>query len=158
VSAWGVDLPVAEDARPVRVRVPGLGVDAPVVELGVAADGTLEVPGATTDVGWLRTSAVPGAAGPAVLAGHVDSASGPAVFARLDELIEGDRVEVELEDGSAVVFRVVAVSRFPKDAFPTDAVYGPAPTPQLRLITCGGEFDRDARSYQDNVVVTALAA
>jgi sortase (surface protein transpeptidase) len=98
---------------------------------------------------------VPGDPGPAVIAGHVDSRAGPAVFFRLRELRPGDKVTVRRSDGRAVAFTVDEVDRYPKDAFPTSAVYGPAPGSELRLITCGGSFDAAKRSYRDNVVVYA---
>jgi sortase (surface protein transpeptidase) len=93
-----------------------------------------------------------------VLAGHVDSTDGPAVFFRLRELAPGDEVLVDRADGSTVRFEVRSVQRHPKDAFPTEQVYGPTPRAELRLITCGGEFDAGERSYRDNVVVTAVLA
>ena len=95
--------------------------------------------------------------GPAVLAGHVDSTAGPAVFWRLRDLAPGDEVLVDRADGTTARFTVTRVERHPKDAFPTDEVYGPTTGAELRLITCGGEFDRAARSYRDNVVVFAVA-
>jgi sortase (surface protein transpeptidase) len=100
--------------------------------------------------------AVPGEPGPTVVAGHVDSRTGPAVFYRLDELAAGDRVEVTRSDGQVFVYRVVTVESHPKNAFPTGRVYGPTPGPELRLITCGGDFDRSSRHYLDNVVVMAV--
>ena len=93
-----------------------------------------------------------------MIAGHVDSRSGPAIFYRLDELAPGDRVEVDRSDGKAFGYRVVSVESHPKTAFPTALVYGPTPGSVLRLITCGGVFDPDNRHYRDNVVVTAVAA
>jgi LPXTG-site transpeptidase (sortase) family protein len=142
--------------QPVRVRIAAAGVDAAVSAVGVAADGALEVPATADDVGWLDTSAVPGRIGPAVLAGHVDGTAGPAVFTRLADLRPGDDVSVDLADGTTVRFRVASTQRVAKDAFPTQEVYGPSPTPQLRLVTCGGQFDRGERSYRDNVIVTAV--
>jgi hypothetical protein len=90
-----------------------------------------------------------------VIVGHVDSRSGPAVFFRLRQLAPGDEIAVDRVDGSTAVFVVQRVERHPKGAFPTDAVYGPTPVAQLRLVTCGGEFDRRSRHYVDNVVVFA---
>ena len=78
------------------------------------------------------------------------------MFARLDRLSVGDRVEVARSDGQAFAYRVVTVERYPKDAFPTARVYGPTPGPELHLITCGGSFDRRIGHYRDNVVVTAI--
>jgi len=90
-----------------------------------------------------------------VIAGHVDSHKGPAVFFRLAELADGDEVFVDRADGTTARFPVTSVDRYPKDRFPTEQVYGPTTRAELRLITCGGEFDADARSYRDNVVVSA---
>ena len=97
----------------------------------------------------------PGQAGPAVLLGHVDSASGPGVFLRLPELAPGADVRVDRADGSSIDFRVTAVQRVPKASFPTERVYGPTLEPSLRLVTCAGPFDHARRSYRDNVIVYA---
>ncbi len=126
--------------------------------LGVAVTGEIEVPADPADAGWLTASAPPGATGPAVFAGHVDSVDGPAVFARLGELAPGDEIGVGLDDGTSVTYVVTGTDSYPKTGFPTEEVYGPAPAPVLRLITCGGTFDRDVRSYEDNVVVYAALA
>jgi Sortase domain len=142
-------------ATPTRVRVPAIGVDSRLVRLGVDDDGALVPPEDFARAGWFTGGPAPGETGPAVIAGHVDSYQGPAVFFRLAELEEGDEVLVDRADGTAARFTVTAVDRYPKDEFPTDQVYGPTPRPELRLITCGGDFDPDARSYRDNVVVSA---
>ncbi|MGJ7451670.1 class F sortase [Aquipuribacter sp. MA13-6] len=142
---------------PVSLRVPTIDVDlSSLVRLGVAGDGTIEVPEDPDDAGWLTASASPGRTGPAVIAGHVDTRDGPAVFARLGELAPGDEVVVGLEDGTAVTYAVTGSETYPKTEFPTERVYGPAPAPVLRLITCGGDFDRSVSSYEDNVVVYAV--
>jgi hypothetical protein len=139
---------------PVRISIPAIGVSAAVVRLGLNRDGTLQVP--DFDVtGWFVGGPAPGETGPAVIAGHIDSRRGPAVFHRLRELRPGQEITVGRRDGSSVRFAVDGVAQYPKDAFPTEAVFGPAPEPLLRLITCGGAFDRSRRSYRDNVVVTA---
>jgi sortase (surface protein transpeptidase) len=140
---------------PERLVVPAIGVDADVVELGVQEDGTMEVPTDFAQTGWFRPGPRPGRVGPAVIAGHVDDRSGPAVFSRLAELEAGDRIEVHGEGGELVVFEVRRSEQHPKDAFPTEGVYGGTPGPELRLITCAGAFDRQARSYRDNVIVYA---
>jgi sortase (surface protein transpeptidase) len=108
--------------------------------------------------GWYTGSPPPGAIGPAVIAGHIDSYRGPGVFFRLRELRPPDRVYVRRADGTLAIFRVTSVRTYPKDRFPTAAVYGPAPGAQLRLVTCGGVFDPGRRSYLSNVVVYAVAA
>ncbi|MBC8090459.1 MAG: class F sortase, partial [Pseudonocardia sp.] len=106
--------------------------------------------------GWFSGSAAPGEPGPSVIAGHVDSRSGPGVFFSLGELDIGAEIEVRRSDGVVLRFRVAEVYAVGKDEFPTERVYGPVPGSELRLITCGGEFDRSARRYLNNVVVTAV--
>ncbi|GAB3312940.1 hypothetical protein GCM10027451_26370 [Geodermatophilus aquaeductus] len=150
--------PAAAAVPPTRVRVPAIGLDSGLVGLGLDTTGALAAPADFATAGWYAGGPAPGDVGPAVLAGHVDSSRGPAVFARLRELTAGDEVLVERADGSTVTFTVSRVERHPKDAFPTDAVYGPTADAQLRLVTCGGDFDRPARSYEDNVVVFAQMA
>lgn len=105
--------------------------------------------------GWFSSGGRPGAVGPTIILGHVDSKTGPAVFFRLRDLAPGATVDVGLADGGTATYQVTVVERFAKDAFPTVAVYGATLEDVLRLVTCGGEFDRDAGSYLDNVVVTA---
>jgi sortase (surface protein transpeptidase) len=146
----------ATTAAPVRVRIPSIGVDSALVRLGVDGSGALQPPDDFGLAGWFPQSPVPGDVGPAVIAGHVDSYAGPAVFFRLRALTPGDQVLVDRTDGTTVRFTVTAAHRYPKHAFPSEEVYGPTPLAELRLITCGGQFDRSARSYQDNVVVTAV--
>jgi hypothetical protein len=145
-------------AAPTSVRMPDIGVDSGLVRLGVDAAGALVPPGDFGRAGWFTGGPAPGETGPAVIAGHVDSAEGPAVFYRLAELEPGDAVVVGRADGTTARFAVTAVDRYPKDEFPTERVYGPTPRAELRLITCGGEFDRATRSYRDNVVVSAVLA
>jgi hypothetical protein len=144
--------------RATAVHLPAVGVRSALVELDVGQDGALQVPADPAVAGWFVRGAAPGEPGPTVIAGHVDSRSGPGVFFRLDELAVGDRVEVTRSDGRVVAHRVVTVERHPKDAFPTARVYGPTPAPELRLVTCGGDFDPRSRHYRDNVIVTAVAA
>ncbi|WP_150308662.1 class F sortase [Planctomonas psychrotolerans] len=153
LAAAGVD--PASDATAVRIDIPVIGVDAPLELLSLDADGALEPPGEWQSAGWYRDGVVPGAVGPAVIAGHVDSNAGPAVFFRLDELAAGDEIRVRLSDGSVETFAVDRITTAPKDGFPTDAVYGPTPDAQLRLITCDGEFDSATGHYVDNLIVFA---
>ena len=146
-----------ESVEPGRIFIEAIGVSADVEAVGLATDGTLGIPTDVATVGWFAGGSRPGEMGPAVMVGHVDSVDGPAVFARLSELRVGDLVSVENGDGSSLAFTVSAVTRHPKQSFPTDAVYGPTPDAELHLITCGGRYDRDD-GYADNVVVTAKAA
>lgn len=153
--ATGREHPEATGIRPVRVRITAIGVAAPVIDLGLNDDDTLEAPEAFDQAGWWTGGAAPGADGPAVVAGHVDSHAGPGVFYRLRELRPGDRIELRDRDGRVVRFAVDRLEQHPKDDFPTAAVYGDTARPTLRLITCGGAFDRSVRSYIDNVIVYA---
>jgi sortase (surface protein transpeptidase) len=142
-------------ARPVSLTVPAIGVRAAIVNLGLNTNGTLQVPGSTKVAGWYTGSPRPGAIGAAVIAGHVDSRTGPGVFFWLRSMRPGERVYVRGADGTLAVFTVTRVQMYPKDKFPTAAVYGPVPDAELRLITCGGIFDQSLRSYLSNVVVYA---
>ena len=142
---------------PISVAVPAVGIDSTLVPLTLDATGTLSPPQATAIAGWFAGGPTPGAVGPAVLAGHVDSRHGPGGFFRLARATPGDEVLVARADGSTARFTVTRVAQYPKGAFPTADVYGPTGDAQLRLITCGGAFDRTARSYEDDVVVYAKA-
>jgi Sortase domain len=139
--------------------VPRLGISrSSLVGLGVDTAGELVPPASIATAGWFTGSAAPGQVGPTVIAGHVDSYAGPGIFFRLDTLRPGDLVAVGRSDGVTVRYRVTDVLTVPKDAFPTRAVYGPTPGPELRLITCGGDFDHSVRRYLSNVVVSAVYA
>ncbi len=153
----GTPEPAVAAVRPVAIAIPALGVEGPLEDL--AADPVtreLAAPADPSVAGWYAAGVVPGNTGPAVVGGHVDSRSGPGVFFGLRRLVAGDLVEIRRSDGRTVRFVVSDVRRYPKDRFPTDAVYGPAPAPELRLVTCGGVFDRANRNYLDNVVVDAV--
>ncbi len=148
-SADGVASP------PERIEIDAIDVDSDVMDLGLNPDGAMEVPPGGFPAGWYTGSPIPGQLGPSIVAGHVDWAGSPGVFYRLRELEQGDDVSVTAEDGSTVRFVVSAVEQYPKDAFPTQKVYGDLDHPGLRLITCGGQFDSDVASYEDNIVVYA---
>ncbi len=161
-SESDVDLEVGSSPVPVptHLDIPRIGVHTDVIPLGLNPNGTVMVPPADpgTPAGWYRYSASPGEPGPAVLLGHVDNYEGPAVFHRLSDLVPGDSISVDRADGQTIVFTVRSVQTHPKSSFPTDAVYGPTAAPVLRLITCGGAFDRVHRTYLSNVVVYAELA
>ena len=140
---------------PVRVEIPSIGVSSPLVRLGLNRDRSMEVPGNFQVAGWFTGGPQPGQLGPAVIAGHVDSRTGPAVFYRLRDLRPGDQVRVVRADHRVVSFEVDSLASYPKQALPTEAVYGATTAPVLRLITCAGSFDRSSRSYRDNLVVSA---
>jgi hypothetical protein len=150
--------PPAVRSTPVRLDIPRIGVHTSLIRLGLNPDGTVEVPPLESDApaGWYENSVAPGEIGSAVILGHVDSArDGPAVFYLLDTLRPGDGISVLLAGGTVARFTVTEVARYPKARFPTSLVYGPAAYPALRLVTCGGSFDRVHHSYRDNVIVSA---
>jgi hypothetical protein len=144
--------------RPVRIRVPAVGIDAKVIRLGLNPDRTLQVPRNFAETGWWAGGTSPGDRGPAVIAGHVDSYTGPAVYYRLKELRRGDLIKVVRANGTVVRFRVEGQRSYSKARFPTKRVYGPTRRPALRLITCSGTFDRSTGHYLDNTVVFAILA
>ncbi|MFJ3897762.1 MULTISPECIES: class F sortase [unclassified Streptomyces] len=141
---------------PVTLRVPAIGVDTPVMGLGLASDGTVQVPPITAHdrAGWYRNSPTPGQTGPSVILGHVTvGAYGDGVFRHLAKLRKGDRIEAGLENGTTATFTVTSVRTVAKADFPSDEVYGNVDRPELRLITCGGT--RTGTGYLDNVIVFA---
>jgi Sortase domain len=142
-------------AIPVRIEIPAIGVRAPIIKLGLDSERALEVPKDFGDTGWWSGGSRPGENGPAVIVGHVDSKTGPAIFYRLSELRRGDKVIVVRRDGSRARFTVQGSEQHPKDEFPTMRVYGRTDGPALRLITCGGAFDSSTGHYVDNWIVYA---
>lgn len=148
-------------AAPSTLTIDSIGVSSPLITLGLADDGTIAVPQPGPDydsAAWFDGSPRPGAVGPSVIEGHVDSAKGgPSVFYRLGDLEVGDEITVAREDGGSTTFAVTGSQRYAKDDFPTLAVYGNTERPELRLITCGGPFDASTGHYRDNTVVFARA-
>ncbi|NYF17364.1 sortase (surface protein transpeptidase) [Microbacterium sp. AK009] len=150
--------PEAGPHPPARVSVPSIGLDESLIDLGLNADGSMQVPTDFDEVGWFTGGGRPGGAGPVVIAGHVDSPTGPAVFLRLREVQVGDLIEVVDTAGTAHAYVVTETADYPKSSFPTAAVFGAVTSDELRLITCGGVFDQAAGSYLDNRVVYAVRA
>ncbi|MFE5599606.1 class F sortase [Streptomyces coelicoflavus] len=152
----GAAAPALPPSPPDRVRIPAIGVDAPLTGLGLTSTGSLDVPpaGKKNLAGWYEAGTTPGETGTAIVAGHVDNAEGPAVFYRLGALEKGAEIEVDRRDGGVAVFTVDAVEVYAADAFPDEKVYGAADRPELRVITCGGPYSRST-GYQGNVVVFA---
>ena len=140
---------------PVRIAIPAIGVNAPVIKLGRNKDGTAEVPQSFSDAGWFEPGPEPGEKGAAVILGHVDSRSGPGVFYRLPALRRGDRITVVLRNRKTLQFVVTGMMQAPKDRFPTKLVYRSTPGPTLRLVTCGGAFNTGTGHYIDNYIVFA---
>lgn len=154
-------------ARVVGLKLPTIGLAVKrLEELTLLPDGSLAAPKNPALPGWYGAGPVPGELGPAIIAGHVDSKTGPAVFARLGQLKPGDSFTVAISDPDAsqddaskreVGFTVDRIVHATKKEFPTEEVYGSTPDAQLRLITCSGPYDRVAGSYEDNTVVFATA-
>ncbi|MER6401417.1 class F sortase [Kitasatospora sp. NPDC001603] len=149
--------PVLKRSKPTRLRIPQIAVDAPFTELTLNPTGELNAPPPEDKnlVGWYRDGVSPGERGAAVVAGHVDTAKGAAVFLLLSLVVPGNKVEVQRADGTVAVFVVDSVETFAKNAFPDQKVYGKTTDSQLRLITCGGVYDKKRKDYLDNVVVFA---
>ena len=146
---------VLPESQPVAVSIPRIAVRSTLVDLGLDANGELQVPQDPARAGWFSRGAAPGALGPAVIAGHVTWNGAREVFYRLGTLRPGDRVDVTRRDGRTAVFTVSRVARFPKSQFPTQSVYGAINYAGLRLITCGGTYDAARHTYLDNVVAFA---
>ncbi len=140
---------------PVSVRAATVGMQSPLVQVGLNPDGTIEVPVAYDTAAWYRLGPIPGSLGPAVIVGHVDSYKGPGVFFTLGAMRPGAIIDVTRADATVAHFRVDAVKSYAKNQFPTAAVYGPIDYAGLRVITCGGVFDQTTKSYESNTVVFA---
>ncbi len=151
--------PVASRPAPVALRIPAIGVDVSLSTLGLNADHTVQVPTDFQQAGWFGLGPSPGQTGSAVILGHVDSYTGPAVFFQIRTLRAGDQVNVSLADGTIAHFQVTAVAMYAKDQFPAQQVYAPHGGSALQLVTCGGAFDTHTRSYLSNIVAyTTLVA
>jgi sortase (surface protein transpeptidase) len=152
-----VNLVARDAAAPRRIAIPAIGVSARVVALHRDPDGTMQTPRVWQEAGWYEPGPEPGERGPAVIAGHVDSTDGPAVFYRLRELKRGNLIMIRRADGSALRFRVEGLERWPKSEFPTRRVFGrKTRLSVLRLVTCSGNFDRSTGHYVDNTIVYAV--
>ncbi|MFB7394467.1 MULTISPECIES: class F sortase [unclassified Streptomyces] len=149
--------PAMPRSAPTRLKIPKIGVNAPFTDLEIGSSGALDPPPAddTNLVGWHAAGVSPGERGTALIAGHLDTATAPAVFARLSELDAGDTFEVSRADGTTAVFRIDSVESFEKDDFPDQRVYDDTPSALVRLITCAGAYDRTAKDYTENLVVFA---
>ena len=145
--------PVLTSSPPVRLDIPAIDLSTTAfVPLSVGADGVLPAPTDFATAGWYTGGPTPGELGPAVVAAHVDGPDGPALFYRLGLLVPGDEVTVTREDGTLATFVIDAVNSYAKAEFPTSLVYGATDRAEIRLITCGGAFDRSTGHYVDNVI------
>ncbi|WNI29458.1 class F sortase [Streptomyces sp. ITFR-6] len=153
-AAPGPSLPRSE---PKRLRIPAIAVDAPFTPLSIGSSGRLDAPPPNDKnlAGWFKDGVTPGERGAAIVAGHVDTTTGPAVFLQLRFLQPGSTVDITRTDGTVATFKVDTVETFSKAKFPDKRVYADTPDAQLRLITCGGNYNRTVKDYEDNVVVFA---
>jgi sortase (surface protein transpeptidase) len=149
--------PPMANSTPVRIVIPVISVNAPIMELGLNPNGTVQVPPLDNHnlAGWYTGSVTPGQNGASIILGHVDSWSGGSVFFKIKELHPGDQVDVVRADGSTAIFTVDGLQKAPKVAFPADSVYKNPGYPALRLITCGGPFNPSTGEYLDNIIVYA---
>jgi sortase (surface protein transpeptidase) len=145
---------------PMRISIPSIGVRAKVIKVGRAADGSIATPEVepAEATGWYRLGPTPGELGTAVIVGHVDTASRPAVFHRLPELRKGKLIKVEREDHRVATFTVESVESFPKTSFPAGRVFDSTDRARLVLVTCGGTWIGGRIGYSDNVIVFATLA
>jgi sortase A len=148
----------ATPIMPSTLRIPALNVDADVEHVGYTDDGRMDAPEAWEDVAWFQYGYLPGAPGNAVMAGHLDSTTGPAVFAQLHRMESGDQIFVTDEDGNELTFEVTDVESVLAEEAPLDRIFGPSSTPQLNLITCEGHFDPDEEDYDHRFIVYSTLA
>jgi sortase (surface protein transpeptidase) len=137
---------------PCRITIESIGVDAPVIELGLRSDGTLEVPTVYSEAGWWKGGGKPGRIGSTVIVGHIDNRRGPAVFYKLPKLKAGDIVTISRVKKRPVRYVIEDLGVWAKSNFPSEIIYGPTPIAELKLITCGGIFNRSTGHYTDNII------
>lgn len=149
--------PVLEPSRPLSLSIPAINVSAPIMQVGLASDGSVAVPPLQrhNEAGWFDEGPTPGQFGPAIIVGHVDTRSGPSVFYNLKKLKPGQRISIHRKDDSTAIFEINSVEHFGKSKLPVKRVYGDYSRPQLRLMTCGGTWLGSGKGYEDNYVVFA---
>ncbi len=150
-----VETAAEENIDPITLKIPSIGLTAPLVKTGLESDGSLHVPSSPDQTGWYKYGPIPGEIGPAVITGHLDSKDGPGILWNLNKVKIGDLVQVLRDDESTAEFIVDKLETYPQDNFATQKVYGPIPNAGLRIITCSGTYSRQAQHYSDDLVVYA---
>ncbi|WP_040285008.1 class F sortase [Sporosarcina koreensis] len=138
---------------PASIEIPELGIRTDIESVGTLPNGQMGVPQDVNHVGWFEPGTLPGSQGSAVMAGHIDSLTGPAIFYKLDKLKQGDEVIVSGEDGEQMTFSVTRSETYPRDAAPIQDIFGFSYGSRLNLITCTGEFNRQAKTHEERLVV-----
>lgn len=141
-------------AKPVRIKIPSIDVDARIVPVGLNVDGSMEVPEFGL-AGWYTKGPRPGQPGPSVVVAHVDSRNGPDVFYRLRDLRQGAKIRIRRANGTSQTWVMRSAEQTPKDELPVDRIWNDTQKPLLRLVTCGGSFNYATRHYEDNIIVYA---
>lgn len=142
-------------SEPTELSIPDVAIRTSLLSVGRNADNTIEVPASYETAGWYRYSPTPGEIGPTIIVGHVDSYRGPAVFWRLSQLRPAQLIDVKRADGKTITYQITQIKQFDQNNFPTNEVYGNISHAGLRLITCGGVYNRATNGYSHNTVVYA---
>lgn len=145
-------------SQPTELQIDAIGIRAAVQSVGLDTTGAIEVPSQPNTAGWYSASRTPGEMGPAVIVGHLDNADGPALFWRLHELQPGAKIAVTRQDGRTAFFTVTEIGQYTSTDYPVDKIYGATKSPELRLITCGGNLNVFTGHYEANTVVYATLA
>jgi hypothetical protein len=149
--------PVLDPSPPIRLTIKSIKVEAPILDVGLADDGSVGVPPLNRHnaAGWFDQGPTPGQFGPALIVGHADTRTGPSIFRELGRMEAGDKIEVLRKDHTVAVFEVNSVEHYGKTKLPIQRVYGDYSRPLLRLVTCGGNWLGGGLGYSDNVIVFA---
>jgi hypothetical protein len=149
-------IPPLAPSPPTEIRIDKLNATSNLVALGLNPDRTIAVPPVSQpqQASWYKLGPTPGAAGPAIILGHINGGGKDGIFAHLSDLRPGDQVQVKRADGKTAVFTITKLEQFPKNQFPTQVIYGDTSDAQVRLITCGGAFNKAAKSYVDNIIAS----
>lgn len=143
-------------SKPVNIKIDKFDLDTAIQPVGQNQDKSIQIPEYLDMLaGWYKYGPAPGELGPAVIVGHVGIYKGQTVFYNLHSLAPGDKIEILRQDNKTAKFKVTSLEQYSQESFPSDKVYGDIDYAGLRLITCGGQFDKKTGKYSDNTVVYA---